>query len=95
MSDSIYFVVVNAINDQAVGERSLPIMHFCFWLLIIRSLHIMITCPCNVDPLTPHFSIVKFGFTGVYIILLFCSKTYIVGTSKNRVAVLKCTHNLY
>ena len=26
----------------------------------------MLTCPCNVDPLTPHFYIVKLGFTGVY-----------------------------
>ena len=31
------------------------------------------TCPCNVDPLTPHFYIhvVELGFTGVYIIFLF------------------------
>ena len=29
---------------------------------------IMITRPCNVYPLTPHFYIVKLGFTGVYII---------------------------
>ena len=29
------------------------------------------TSPCNEDPLTPHFYIVKLGFTGVYIILLF------------------------
>ena len=28
----------------------------------------MITCPCNVDPLTPHFYKVKMGFTEVYII---------------------------
>ena len=32
---------------------------------------IMQTCPCDVDPLTPHFYIVKLGFTGVYIIFLF------------------------
>ena len=31
---------------------------------------IMITCPCNAYPLTPHFYIVKLGFTGVYIIFL-------------------------
>ena len=31
---------------------------------------IMLTCPCMV-PLTPHFYIVKLGFTGVYIIFLF------------------------
>ena len=27
--------------------------------------------PCNEDPLTPHFYIVKLGFTGVYIVFLF------------------------
>ena len=32
---------------------------------------IRITCPCNEDPLTPHFYIVKLGFTGVYFIFLF------------------------
>ena len=32
---------------------------------------IMQTCPCNEHPLTPHFYIVKLGFTGVYIIFLF------------------------
>ena len=31
----------------------------------------MLTCPCNVLPLTPHFYIVKLRFTGVYIIFLF------------------------
>ena len=33
--------------------------------------YIMLTCPCNEDPLTPHFYIVKLGFTGVYIFFLF------------------------
>ena len=32
---------------------------------------IMITCPCNVHRLTPHFYIVKLGLTGVYIFFLF------------------------
>ena len=32
---------------------------------------IMLTCPCVLYPLTPHFYIVKVGFTGVYIIFLF------------------------
>ena len=41
---------------------------------------IMLTCPFNVYPLTPHFYIVKLGFTGVYNFLFFCSKTKIVGT---------------
>ena len=30
--------------------------------------------PCYSDPLTPHFSIVKLGFTGVYIFLNFAFK---------------------
>ena len=40
---------------------------------IIHVLSIMITSPCNVYPLTPHFYIqyvVKLGFTGVYVFLL-------------------------
>ena len=35
------------------------------------SLAITQTCPCNEDPFTPHFYIVKLGFTGVYIFFLF------------------------
>ena len=35
---------------------------------------IMLTSPCNVDPLTPNFYIVKVGFTGVYIFLMFALK---------------------
>ena len=42
--------------------------------------HITKTYLYNFDPLQPHFYIVKLGFTGVCIIFLFCSKTYIVGT---------------
>ena len=34
----------------------------------------MQTCPCDVDPFTPHFSIVKLGFTGVLIFLIFARK---------------------
>ena len=37
-------------------------------------LNIMQTCPCNEDPLTPHFYIVKLGFTGVYFFLNFAPK---------------------
>ena len=32
---------------------------------------IMQTCPCNEYPITPHFYIVKLGFTGVYRFFLF------------------------
>ena len=33
--------------------------------------NIMLTCPCNEDPLTSHFYIVKLGCTRVYIFFLF------------------------
>ena len=37
--------------------------------------YIMITCPCNVRPLTPHFYIVKLGFYGgVHYLLIFALK---------------------
>ena len=40
----------------------------------------MLTCQCYEDPLTPHFYIVKLGFTRVYIILmaLYLLHTYIL-----------------
>ena len=41
----------------------------------LRFLYTTKTSPFNEDPLTPHFYIVKLGFTGVYIIFIFCSKT--------------------
>ena len=40
-------------------------------LLFLLKGYIRITCPCDLYPLTPHFYIVKLGFTGVYIIFLF------------------------
>ena len=39
------------------------------------------TCVCNVDPLKPHFHIVKLGFTGVYIIFLIPAKNINCGYS--------------
>ena len=33
--------------------------------------YITVTCPCNEDPLTPHFYIVELGLTVVYITFLF------------------------
>ena len=39
------------------------------------------TCLYNVDPLKPHFYIVKLGFTGVYIIFLFLLKNIDCGYS--------------
>ena len=42
--------------------------------------HITKTCLYNVDPLKPHFYIVKQGFTGVYIIFLIFAKNRDCGT---------------
>ena len=54
------------------------------------------TCLYNVDPLEPHFYIVKLGFTGVYIIFLFLLKNIDCGYSLEppRQAVLTSTHNI-
>ena len=43
--------------------------------------HITKTCLYSVDPLKPHFHIVKLGFTGVYIIFLFLLKNIDCGYS--------------
>ena len=43
----------------------------------------MLTCPCNEDPLTPHFYIVKLEFTGGILntlFLIFALKHSIVST---------------
>ena len=44
----------------------------------------MQTCPCDEDPLTPQFYMVKFGFTGEYIILLFLLQNIDCGYSLER-----------
>ena len=49
---------------------------------------IRITDPCDIYPLRPHFYIVKLGFTGVYIILIFALKHILC------VLVRTCTHNI-
>ena len=55
----------------------------------------MLTCPCDLYPLTPHFYIVKLGFTGVYIFFLIFALKHrlwvLVRTASLR--VLTCTHN--
>ena len=44
----------------------------CLWI----EFTITKTCLYNVDPLKPHFYIVKLGFTGVYIILLISAQKH-------------------
>ena len=74
----------------------------CFPTLSLK-IYITKTCLYNIDPLKPHFYIVKLGFTGVYIIFLVSAQKYklwvIVRTASLRQnclseAVLMSTHNL-
>ena len=57
------------------------------WLFKLRSvfyiyiLFITKTCLYNVDPLKPHFYIVKLGFTGVHIIFLISAQNVDCGYS--------------
>ena len=39
------------------------------------------TCLCNFDPLKPHFTVVKLGFTGVYVIFLISAQNIDCGYS--------------
>ena len=56
------------------GHEQTQFNRICYFLFFGV---IMLTCPCNVHPLTPHFYIVKVGFKGVYIIFLFLTESAI------------------
>ena len=45
-------------------------------LFISCSVNITKTCLYNIDPLKPHFYIIKLGFTGVYIIFLISAQKH-------------------
>ena len=62
------FLIYHDCLEQS--EKSIPSR------IVIRK-----TCPCDLYPLTPHFYIVKLGFTGVYIIFLFLLKNIDCGYS--------------
>ena len=51
-------------------------------LTISLKISIMIKSPCNVYPLTPHFYIVKLGFTGVYIFFLIFALKHVLSKHK-------------
>ena len=61
----------------------------CDALLIGLAVYIFITktSPCNEDPLTPHFYIVKQGFTGVYIFSYLFFQNIDCGYSLERINV--------
>ena len=75
--------------------------HIQIKLLWDKSIHpkvdITKTCLYNVDPLKPHFYIVKLGFAGVYIILLISAQKHrlwvLVRTTSVRRFIMS-THNL-
>ena len=54
---------------EPVGSKCRVYTAKIFVSNFVRSIKII--CPCVYYPLTPHFYIVKLGFTGVYIISLF------------------------
>ena len=62
---------------------------------LIWPLHIMLTCPCNVWPLTPHFYIVKMGLSRYTFFLFLLYNIVCVNSLEPPIeAVLACTHNL-
>ena len=70
--------------------NSVPFNHMSIWVIsqIIYeeslpqcSSLITKTSPCNEHPLTPHFYIVKLGFTGVYFVFLFLLRNIDCGYS--------------
>ena len=80
---------VERLQDQwssftAFGSHSYPLTSlemsilFLNYIVILNgSRSIMLTCLWEVDPLTPHFFIIKLGCTGIYIIF---ALKQIVGT---------------
>ena len=62
---------------MALSFRKLLLL-FCY---IENGSNIMKTYLYNIDPLKPHFYVVKLGFTGVYIIFL-------ISASKHKLCVL-------
>ena len=68
------FEIIFSLNLNCT-ENSLPNLR-----MHNSTFFIMLTCPCNEDPFTPHFYKAKLGFTGVYtglkVVLLFPTFSY-------------------
>ena len=70
---TIYLLVHNekrSTQDNVI-KMTVSVMNNFQVRIFKRCVTIRKTCPCDSYPLTPHFYIVKMGFTGVYIIFLF------------------------
>ena len=69
-----------------LSKRKIPIIKFASNITISK------TRIYNIDPLKPHFYIVKLGFTGVYIIFLISAQKHrlwvLVRTASSRLYVL-------
>ena len=63
-------------------------MYFIVQDICNQNAYIMKTSPCNLYPCTPHFYIVKLGFTGKYIFFL-------IFAIKHRLWVLVRTATIY
>ena len=81
-------------NNSVIDSYNIPCAtDVCFYASMQTSfsstfvLNITKTCLCNVDPLKPHFHIVKLGFTGVYIIFLFLLKNIDCGYSLENIRI--------
>ena len=59
-----------------VGRKILADSKHYVWRFFIAK-----TCLFNIDPLKPHFYIVKLGFTGVYIIFIISAQNIDCGYS--------------
>ena len=66
-----YVATVNGLNIEIsdVGSTEI-VLSTVAKAALFSHMHIMLACPCNIDPLTHNFYIVKLGVTHVYIFFL-------------------------
>ena len=65
MHDRLVSRRIDALQQCFLVIHSMPLSALIYWFPVFTK-----TCLHNVDPLKPHFYIVKLGLTGVYIIFL-------------------------
>ena len=77
---SHFFINQKLSNICAILHRRVNVNIFMY----IFKHHIMLKCPCNLDPITTHFYIVELGFKGVFIIFLVFALKHILWMSSLR-----------
>ena len=65
------FTGLNHLQQSLTYRMPQTMNKYMYTYVILVGCSIRITCPCIEHPLTPHFYIVKLGFTRVYIFFLF------------------------